>query len=97
MYLSQYLKVDENLSFKKAHLLRVRHQNVPDDIFLLCTASKEGELFEIISGSNLSKAYEQCYLLGISKDKQYLIEQVTRLVDELYNLKIINYESLKAQ
>lgn len=97
MYLSRYLKVDEKVTFKKIQLFKVKHNQKLNNYYLLCTTPSGQNLFEIINGEELSKKYTDCYLLGISKDKEWLIQILMDLVDQLYNKKSIDYPMLKVQ
>ena len=97
MNVSKYLKVDENLKKKRLKQYKIKRNQTVKDCYLLCTASKEDWLFEIIEGTELNQKFEACYLLGISSEKEWLITYVVELVDALYNKKSIEYTMLKAQ
>lgn len=97
MYLSKYLKVDETIKFKKLKQHKIKKNRQVKGHYLLCTSAKEDLLFEIITGDELDPKYAECYLLGISTEKDWLIAYVVELIDALYNKKSIAYGMLKVQ
>ncbi|MGL4362301.1 MAG: hypothetical protein ACRCSG_03350 [Cellulosilyticaceae bacterium] len=97
MYLSQYLKIDENLSFKEFKQFKIKNNIKVKNVYLLCTASMKNELFEIIEGTMLTKKYSDCYLIAISEDKEWIITQLIHIVDSLYRKQTTKYECLKTE
>lgn len=97
MYLSKYVRVDKNISLKKIKTFRIKHNKRINNIYLLCTTPDGRDLFEIIQGNDISVKYDKAFVLGISKNKEWLINEVIRLIDEIYNTKTLQYDSLKVQ
>ena len=97
MYLSCHLKIDQQVLFKKVQLMKVKQNRKLKNYYLLCTSPKAGALFEIIPGDQLSDKYSECYLVGISKEKEWLVQYILELVDKLYNTTEIEYPMLKVE
>ncbi|MGL4345475.1 MAG: hypothetical protein ACRCTE_09775 [Cellulosilyticaceae bacterium] len=95
MKISQYIQVDERIRLKKIQLHRIKHNKCSHNLYLVCTTYKGDDLFEIVSGAHIGPKYENCYLLGIAKDKNKAIELVTAFVDQLYNQKTLTLQMLK--
>ena len=97
MQVSSYVQVDDKVAFKRRQLLRIKKNKKFKGYYLLCTSSKPNLLFEIIESEYLDKRYEACYLLGISEDRDWIIQRVATFVDAIYNTKEIEYKKLEAQ
>lgn len=95
MKISQYIQMDRRLKLKKVHLHRIKHNKCSHNLYLVCTAYQKDNLFEIINGAQLCKKYENCYLIGITKDKEEAIEYVRKFIDQLYNQKTLTLQMLK--
>lgn len=95
MKISHYLEVAEGLRLKKLHLYRIKHNKCSHNLYLVCTAYRADQLFEIVNGAYVDHKYENCYLLGITKDKKEAIALVTHLVDRLYNQNSLTLQMLK--
>ncbi|MGL5677298.1 MAG: hypothetical protein ACRDDX_12845 [Cellulosilyticaceae bacterium] len=95
--MSKYVKVDGRVPLKKWQLLKIKHHHKVDNLYILCTAPNSHHLFEIIHGKTLSKKYADCYVLGVSNDKKWLVMQIVELIDQLYNTQTLEYTMLKVQ
>lgn len=95
MKISRYLEVDQTLKLKKIHLHRIKHNKCSHNLYLVCTAYKDDQLFEIVNGAYVDRKYENCYLLGITKDKKGAIALVSTIVDKLYNQNTLTLQMLK--
>lgn len=97
MKTSSYLKIDKNLRYSRFYHMRIKKNRGPKDVYVLCTSPNSKNLFEIITCNQLNDKYKDSYLLGISKDKTWLIDYTVTLIDALYNVKSLKYEMLKAK
>lgn len=97
MKTSSYLKIDKNLRYSRFYHRCIKKNKGPKDVYVLCTSPSSHNLFEIITCNQLSDKYKESYLLGISKDKEWLIHYTATLIDALYNVKSLKYEMLKAK
>lgn len=97
MKTSKYLKIDNNLRYSRFYHTRLKKNRGPKDLYVLCTCPHSQNLFEIITCDQLTCKYEESYILGISKDKNWLIDYIVELIDALYNTKRLTYEMLEAK
>lgn len=97
MRTSSYLKIDETLRLSRVYEMLIKKNRGPKDVYVLCTSPSPQNLFEIITCNQLTKKYEDSYLLGISKNKAWLIDYTVVLIDQMYNVKSLTYEMLKAK
>jgi hypothetical protein len=65
------------------------------NLYIICTGTKPGYLFEILSSRFLTKAYDQSYVIGITKTKQEAIEYMQVLIEELFIKRTMTLEELK--
>ncbi len=94
MKISPKIKINETIKFSTITTKRIIKGNYPRKLYFLCTSPFHETSFEIVKGQYLDERYKDCYLLALSKDKDFLLEQVQWLVDGLYNTKDITYEGL---
>lgn len=100
MKTSKYMKIDPNLPYKRLYPISLKFTKKnkgPKDVYVLCTPARPGNLFEIIPYNQLDKRYKDSFILGVSKDKTWLIDYIVTLVDELYNKKSLTYEMLQVE
>lgn len=96
MYLSKYLVVDEDLPFKKMHLMRMKLRRPHETLVCLCTPTSSENLFEILSGEELhKKKYNDYCIVGLSQNKDWILKCTISFVDQLYNQKTLEYNWLK--
>lgn len=97
MKISKHLMIDETIRFQRVHLARIKKNKCKEGLFLVCTPRQGKDLFEIIDGQYLTKKYNTCYLVGLASDEETAMEYVIKLIDQMYNHQILNYDMLKVQ
>lgn len=97
MKTSRYIQIDPNLPYKRFYPKLVKKNKGPKSIYVLCTPPGEGNLFEIITCNQLGKKYNNSFILGISKDKTWLVNYTVTLIDQLYNTKNLSYDMLQSE
>ncbi|WP_332527238.1 hypothetical protein [Niameybacter sp.] len=91
------MKIDKDLPYKRFYPKLVKKNKGPRDVYVLCTPPRPGNLFEIIPAYQIDKRYEQSFILGISKDKSWLIDYTVTLIDGLYNTNSLTYDLLQSE
>lgn len=96
MKISRYLRVSNSVSFNRFKKIQLQIQNkCTSHLYLVYTSYNKHLLFEIIESRLLTSAHKHCYLVAVASSKQEAIHYVKDLIDEIYNVKSINYEHLK--
>ena len=92
---SRVLWVDERVKWspiKRYQLLKYHYYK--GQVFLICTSPAAHWLFEIIEAKDLTARYASCHLLGIAKDREAAMRQVSSLIDALYNTQTLTMEAI---
>lgn len=96
MKISKYLWIDEKVKWNSLRRMRLEKENTyKGRVYIICTSSYEGMLFEVVESQFLSSAYKECYVVGIVTSKKSAMHLVTRLIDCIYNKKTQTYASFK--
>ncbi|OOO00044.1 MAG: hypothetical protein ATN35_09470 [Epulopiscium sp. Nele67-Bin004] len=92
MKISKKIKVSNRV--KVYSLKRIKKGKYPKNLYFLCTSPYNSLGFEIIKGKYLTTNYKNSYLLGVTKDKDTVIEYLRLLIDEMYNKQTFTYDTL---
>lgn len=95
MKISKSLIVDNDIKFKKHKLNRIKANKSVRNVYLVCTGTQSGYLFEIIEGKYRLKTYEDASLVALTTTYDTAVSCVQALVNDLYNTKNLTYEQLK--
>lgn len=95
MKMSKYLRVDDEIKFKKFHLNQIKYNKCKKDLYLLCMPNYERYMFEIVKGQHLTDKYKEYYLIGVANEKETILEYLKDLIDVMYNKQTLKYEQLK--
>ncbi len=95
MKISKYLKVHRKVKFSMATKNDILQGNYPKKLYFLCTGKNNIKTFEIIKGNFLNQSYKECYLLGLAKTREDLLEYLIDIVDNIYVKKTLSFEQLE--
>lgn len=95
MKISKSLIVDKEIKFLKHKLNRIKTNKSVNNVYLVCTGTRPGYLFEIIEGKYRLASYKDASLVGLATTKEEAIVCVQALVDALYNTNQTTYDKLK--
>ena len=87
--------VDPTIKRVRYPLYGIRKNKIQVHYYLVCTPYRADALFEVIEAKQLSKRYDDTYLVGISKDRETALFFVTTLIDQMFNTKTLDYTNLK--
>ena len=95
MRISKRIKVEESIKLNYFERRRIVGKNKCNQkVYLICTSPCKHWLFEIISSEDLSNRYSDSYLVGVTKTRKAAILQVKSLIDQIYNMKNLDYNEL---